>query len=1231
MKYRDLIQFDPIESVIVLRSADDRKKAEELVRSYVMSDNMAELISAKILSQLQLEHVVDNKGILLVGNYGTGKSHLMSVISAVAADTEMLPLAQNGQFRQDAAEIAGKFEVLRIEIGSTTMSLRNIIVSNIEQDLKRRGIAYKFPDVSTITNNKDAMMDMMAAFAEKYSDERGYLVVVDELLDYLRTRKDTELMTDLGFMRELGEIIKSTRFRFISGVQEALFDNSAFRQVSSSLLKMKDRFEQVLIRSEDITYVAQKRVLRKSAEQKAMIREHLQKFCPLYQNMASRLEDYVDMFPIHPAYIDTFQHIVTVEKREVLKTISETIGAILNDDVTDKAPGIVSFDTYWKRIKENPSLRTDPAVHEVLSKSTVLESIITSNFPKAAYRPIALQIIYALSVHRLTTGTLDAKLGITEQALKDDLCLYIPMPVMEEDFLLGTIHTIMQDIMNTVSGQFIEFNGDNGQYYLDLKKDIDYDKKIQEKADFLGDDALDRHFFDIMVSALNYQDTQKYVPGFNIFQYNMNWRDKNIFRRGYLFLGLSHDRPSAEPKEDFWVYIVPPFSGPQQISGGQKDEVYFVLQADAKLLQLIKLYGGAREMEILSAAGETKTTYVQRGKQYLVQIRKWMDEHRTTLFKVAYMGQSKTLLEALKGTPRIGDMTVKEIVEIAASNSLNGYFNEKYPDFPRFASPVTQQNMAAVRIEALNALVGKPTQLGNSILDSFGLRLDGKIRPENSPYVSYYIQKLKQLPEGNVLNYSDIMTTENGDEYFDKCYKLGVVWMSIVLTALVYGGHCVLVAENGQRYDASNMEALCKIDPMDIYNFKRLEKPKSMNRQMLMRLFDAYGISSGLLASESTYSTALESLLKVAQEKVNAAWNMKNFLQKHYCLWGNTIIPMGTATKLAEKIGYVHTIGDDIRSRFTTVAKLKNFDYDDAKLKQLEDGLSAIALAERVRQFRDDLLDVCNYIETAETKLPEGSDMKPAFAEQKTAYQAVQTRLLEDDWDSEETDDVVISLGELKKKYIAWYMAEHKAYRLDHAGSQKKGTIQQSITWKSLIALKGIHGILPTSQLMDLTSQLVALKTCYELTEPEMQKQADCPHCHFNPADNDSKPVHGRLGQIEDKADEVLNGWTNTLKSALEDPMLESQKALLGKNARAAIDKFLNSGLLPIPVDQQFIDSVNSMLSGLESLEVHMDKLQAVMTSWGPCTPDDFKQKLTQWVDSQTSGKDKSKVRIVIK
>ena len=80
-----------------------------------------------------------------------------------------------------------------------------------------------------------------------------------------------------------------------------------------------------------------------------------------------------------------------------------------------------------------------------------------------------------------------------------------------------------------------------------------------------------------------------------------------------------------------------------------------------------------------------------------------------------------------------------------------------------------------------------------------------------------------------------------------------------------------------------------------------------------------------------------------------------------------------------------------------------------------------------------------------------------------------------------------------------------------------------------------------------------------------------------------------------------------------------------------SIDKFIETGFLPANLDQQFIENVNAILSGLESLEIRIDNLQDVMTSWGPCKPDDFKTKLIQWIDNQLSGKDKSKVRIVIK
>jgi len=192
MKYSDLINFNPIESIIQINEADDKAKAISLTKSYVMSDDMAEKIERGIINELQLDEVVDNKGVLLVGNYGTGKSHLMSVISAVAADKENLQYLQNKKFAKDMERLAGRFEILRIEIGSTTMSLRNIILNKVEQDFKKRGLEFSFPKDGEIVNNKEVLENMLEIFSAKYSD-KGYLIVVDEFLDYLGGRKEQEI------------------------------------------------------------------------------------------------------------------------------------------------------------------------------------------------------------------------------------------------------------------------------------------------------------------------------------------------------------------------------------------------------------------------------------------------------------------------------------------------------------------------------------------------------------------------------------------------------------------------------------------------------------------------------------------------------------------------------------------------------------------------------------------------------------------------------------------------------------------------------------------------------------------------------------------------------------------------------------------------------------------------------------------------------------------------------
>lgn len=425
MKYGDLIQFDPIETVVQIRDADELSAAQRLVSSYVMSDEMAERLAAVVFHQLQFERPADNKGIFVVGNYGTGKSHLMSVISAIAEHAELAPLLTNPHVAATVPSIAGKFKVVRTEIGATTMSLRDILVGQLEEHLATLGVDYTFPATSQVSSNKPAFEAMMAAFGERYPDQ-GLLLVVDELLDYLGTRKDQELILDLSFLREIGEVCKDLRFRFIAGVQEQLFDNPRFAFVSSSILKVKDRFEQLLIARSDVKFVVAARLLRKTVDQQAHIRAYLTSFARFYGSMNERMDEFVRLFPIHPAYVDTFERITVIEKREILKTLSLAMKGLVDKDVPEDYPGVISYDSYWKTLRDNPSFRAVPDVRAVIDVSGVLESRIQQAFTRPAYRPMALRIIHGLSVNRLTTGEITAPLGVTPDELRDGLCLYDP-------------------------------------------------------------------------------------------------------------------------------------------------------------------------------------------------------------------------------------------------------------------------------------------------------------------------------------------------------------------------------------------------------------------------------------------------------------------------------------------------------------------------------------------------------------------------------------------------------------------------------------------------------------------------------------------------------------------------------------------------------------------------------------------------------------------------------------
>lgn len=1218
MKYRELIQFEPIRSIIELRTADD-----SIIDQYVISDHMAEVLNDTIIEHLQFDRPIDHKGIMIVGNYGTGKSHLMSVIAAVAEHPGTSERLRNEAVAAKAKQIEGKFKVVRIEFDGIDMPFREVLFREMSSYMQSIGVPYEMPELSQLVSNKVELVKLMSAFHEVYPDQ-GFIVMIDELLDYLRSRKEQELMLDLNFLRAMGEITQTTRFRFMTGVQEMLFDNPRFAFVAEQLRRVKERTVQAIIAREDIEYVVSQRLLKKNDKQKAYIREHLQTFAPLYDKLGEQLDKHVELFPIHPAYLAAFQKVKIAEKRVALTTISDEIDKLLDQDVPAASPGVVSFDNYWTYIQADSTLRTDPDVREVMGKSDVLLDRIEYSFPKPTYKPLAKRIVQALSVFRLTTDDLRARIGMTPKEMRDQLFLFDANCDMDAEFLDATVETALKEILKSVSYQFISANQENGQYYLDLDKDVPVDDHITSKAETLSDEQLDRYYFQVIERVLECSPVT-YVTGYRIWPHELDWYSHKATRPGYLFFGAPNERSTAQPERDFYIYFLQPYDAPKFKDEKKPDEVFFVLDTkDQSFYHHLKQYAGAKEMG-LTASTATKHLYEEKANQSMKLLTAWFKANMPSSYKMTYRGVTKKLTDWSFTAP--AQASIREIVDTAADDCFTEWFEQKYPDYPIFRTDRTCIKWDVMKTtyipEALSSIgSASKTKMARALLEGLVL-LDGeKLSVQKSGYAAWIMQLLNAKDHNQVVNATELLHTDRiagGMEVKRTAqFQLEPELLAVLLVALVFSGDIVITI-NGATYDSMKLDELIRLKAEGIAQFSHIKKPSDLPLAQLRALFDLFHMSHGLLQPQSQ-SAGVAQLQVEADKLQHEIVKLEQDVRSGIPTWDFPLLPEADRRDNQQKLRKLNEFLQSLKV-YHTPARLKQFKYSVGEIEEME---QLVQWAKRLRKLEQQAAHAtkkAQYIVNALHNIHAKHEWRAA-AEQ--ALERIVAALKAE----EDCEKQLDKLQTLKAQYVELYYAMHSGARLGITEQNKRDRLLQDGRYAALRQLASIS-ILPAKRLEEWKAKVDQLQFCWSLRKDDLEHGVLCPHCRYRPEDG-RNVGQASIEKLDEELDELIAVWTDTVVRTLRDAEMKESIALLTPDQRQMVETFVQAGTFFTPIDAAFVRTLNELFAGIRKVELSVDRLFQMAGNGHPLTVEELRNRFEALISEYAGTGHRQSVRILL-
>jgi hypothetical protein len=247
-------------------------------------------------------------------------------------------------------------------------------------------------------------------------------------------------------------------------MQEHIITNPKYVDEAKSFGRVSERFQIITIKREDIKKVIAKRVLNKTRKQRIKLEKLFSDYTKYYPAIQARLNEFIDLFPLHPYVVQIFSELPYFEKRGVIQFTIQEVEKVLDKEF----PHLITYDLIYDEIESKHTVKNLDTVSPVVDAVQTLGSKI--DLLEEKRQKTASEVIKALGVLKLYGKSTNN--GANSQELANTLLILPSNKMLEAE---DEISLVLDELRKVTDGQFINRTKE-GYYFLDLQLNIDYDQ-----------------------------------------------------------------------------------------------------------------------------------------------------------------------------------------------------------------------------------------------------------------------------------------------------------------------------------------------------------------------------------------------------------------------------------------------------------------------------------------------------------------------------------------------------------------------------------------------------------------------------------------------------------------------------------------------------------------------------------------------------------------------------------